>query len=119
MQVSEANHLSGLPLLEELYVVGNPIKNASSYRSNVFSYLTAVAEKVHTLQSYVSVTGLYTCTITSCMLFLCRDFSDSFAQDDVYNINFMLVTVCVLYLVGIQSNHIHCCPISSTSVYIF
>ena len=49
VQVAEVAHLSGLPVLEDLYLVGNPIKQSSSYRSNVFSQLPVSANQVYTL----------------------------------------------------------------------
>ena len=46
MQVSEVGHLVGLPVLEDLILLGNPIKQSHSYRSNVFSHLPSSADKV-------------------------------------------------------------------------
>jgi hypothetical protein len=45
-EVSEVGHLAGLPLLEELYLQGNPIRRSSSYRSAVLSHLPASADKI-------------------------------------------------------------------------
>ncbi|CAI8048087.1 Nischarin [Geodia barretti] len=46
-EVSEMGHLSGLPVLEDLYLQGNPLKpSSSSYRSTILTYLASIADKV-------------------------------------------------------------------------
>ena len=58
LQVTEVRHLSGLPALEELYLLGNPVKQSSSHRCQVLSQLTTTAATVlTTIKLWISKGG--------------------------------------------------------------